>query len=276
MKVAVGAAIKAGKAILEVYKTDFQVAYKKDHSPLTLADRTANAIIEKALLPTKIPCLSEEGKAIPYSERKKWNRLWIVDPLDGTKEFVKRNDEFTVNIALVENQRVIAGVVYAPVLDLLYVGMTEKGSFRVEKASQKRNLWAAFHKVNELPFQQFKRPFCLVVSRSHNNRETTDFIDKITAKYPEANIVSKGSSLKLCLVAEGSADIYPRFAPTSEWDTAAGHAVVKAAGGNVFQATEGEKEVIYNKENILNPWFVVASKETLMNGLGYYERGTNG
>ncbi|GMT45765.1 MAG: 3'(2'),5'-bisphosphate nucleotidase CysQ [bacterium] len=252
------ASIQSGKEILKVYKTDFNVEYKSDESPLTLADKNAHEVIISFLRKTDIPVLSEEGRDIPYKERKHWNKLWIVDPLDGTKEFVKRNDEFTVNIALVENGEPVMGVVYAPVLDELYTGKKGLGSFKAEKASEMQDIMEIFTDKNRLPLPAFEKKgyFGIVASRSHLNEETTQFINEIKKDHDKVKIVSKGSSLKLCMVAEGAADIYPRFAPTMEWDTAAGDAVVRAAGGKVLIA-KTENKLKYNKENLLNPWFVV-------------------
>jgi len=252
------ASIKAGEEILKIYKTDFEVEYKEDESPLTLADKNANDVIMSFLRETDIPVLSEEGRNIHYEERKNWSELWIVDPLDGTKEFVKKNDEFTVNIALVRNQKPIMGVVYAPVLDELYFGEENLGAYKLEKASERSgNPEEILKYASKLPFKLSKTYYGIVASRSHLTPETTSFIYKVRKGHEDVKIVSKGSSLKIVMVAEGVADVYPRFAPTSEWDTAAGHAVVLASGGRIVQAENPEKEVVYNKENILNPWFIV-------------------
>jgi 3'(2'), 5'-bisphosphate nucleotidase len=248
--------IEAGKAILDIYHTDFDVDYKKDESPLTLADKKAHEVIMFFLRKTDISVLSEEGRHILYKERKNWNKLWIVDPLDGTKEFVKRNDEFTVNIALVENHEPIMGVVYTPVMDVLYVGDKSLGAFKIEGASKKANLLDVLNERNRLPVIKVKDYFGIVASRSHLNEETTQYINEIKKDHDKVKIVSKGSSLKLCMVAEGTADIYPRFAPTMEWDTAAGDAVVRAAGGSVHDA-KTNTPLLYNKEKLLNPWFIV-------------------
>ena len=252
----ISAAIEAGKVILEVYNTDFNVEFKDDKSPLTLADQKAHEVIMSFLKGTGIPVLSEEGRSIPFEERKNWNQLWVVDPLDGTKEFVKRNDEFTVNIALVQNGVPIMGVVYAPVLDTLYVGDKQQGAFRVQKALTKENLIDQLTIGNRLPLNIDKDYYGIVASRSHLNDETTQFIEEIKKSNKNVKIVSKGSSLKLCMVAEGSADIYPRFAPTMEWDTAAGDAVVRASGGKTLIANTNNY-LQYNKEDLLNPWFIV-------------------
>jgi 3'(2'), 5'-bisphosphate nucleotidase len=256
LKTIISASILAGKEILKVYETDFSIEYKSDESPLTLADQNAHNIIVSCLKETGIPVLSEEGKSIPYSERKLWNTLWIVDPLDGTKEFVKRNDEFTVNIALVVNHEPVAGVVYTPVLDVLYVGDKSLGAFRVEEASKKANLMDELHDANRLPVVKEKDYYGVVASRSHLNKETSRFIEEVKSQHEQVKIISKGSSLKLCMVAEGTADVYPRFAPTMEWDTAAGDAVVRASGSTVINA-ETNEPLIYNKESLLNPWFLV-------------------
>ncbi len=257
LNITITASLSAGKAILEVYHTDFDVEYKEDSSPLTLADRKAHSIIAGYLEKTGIPVLSEEGRNIPFEERKKWNKMWIVDPLDGTKEFVKRNGEFTVNIALVEDGVPTIGIVYAPVLDEIYIGEKAKGAFKIENAS-KTNILTSLIPENKLPLAKFhdKDFVGVVASRSHLNDDTKEFIDKIKLQYKKVEIVSKGSSLKLCMVAEGVADIYPRFAPTMEWDTAAGDAVVRAAGGNVTDI-KTNNDLRYNKENLLNPWFIV-------------------
>lgn len=259
LKTAILASIKAGKEILKIYNTDFEVEYKKDESPLTIADKNANEIIMSFLKNTAIPVLSEEGRSIPYEERKGWTSLWIVDPLDGTKEFVKRNGEFTVNIALIENSVPVLGVVYVPVTDELYFGDLDSGAFKLLDASlvySSSENWV--EKANKLPLKRkddYK--FTAVASRSHLNKETSDFIDELKKEHDDVQIISRGSSLKICMIAEGNADVYPRFAPTSEWDTAAGHAVVKAMGGKVLQSENRNEELKYNKKNILNPWFIV-------------------
>jgi len=257
INIAIKSSIKAGKAILEVYHSnDFEVQLKSDKSPLTLADRKAHQIIVAGLEGTGIPILSEEGKDIPFSVRKSWNRFWLVDPLDGTKEFIKRNGEFTVNIALIENGVPVMGVIYVPVTEVLYFGSLEEGAFRVSQAGQTTD-W--FDKAEKLPQKTDDTTFRVVASRSHINTETEEFIQKLKNNHPKIEIVSKGSSLKLCLIAEGKADIYPRFGPTSEWDTAAGHAIISASGGKVVLADDADTDLKYNKENILNPYFIAKS-----------------
>ena len=255
LNTAIQASIKAGAAILEVYNSDnFEVELKSDNSPLTLADRKAHNVIVGFLEETGIPILSEEGRGIPYEERKNWEQFWLVDPLDGTKEFVKRNGEFTVNIALIQYGRPIMGVIYVPVTDVLYVGSMKDGACKLEQASTYSSDWIA--SADKLPFEKTDNTYKVVASRSHMSPETEAYVDKLRGQHKNVEIVSKGSSLKLCLVAEGNADIYPRFGPTSEWDTAAGHAIVLASGGQVVLADDESKELIYNKENILNPFFI--------------------
>jgi 3'(2'), 5'-bisphosphate nucleotidase len=256
---AIRAALLAGEAIMEVYGgADFGVETKQDESPLTLADLRAHRIIADLLKETGIPLLSEEGAHTPYPERSCWERFWLVDPLDGTKEFIHRNGEFTVNIAMVEQGRSQFGVVYAPVLKELYVGIPGKGAFRCRKEKNfTQPLDYLLQFADPLPLKEpDPKYFRVVASRSHFNEETRAYVESLDIAEKEISLVSRGSSLKLCMVASGEADIYPRLGPTMEWDTAAAHAVVKAAGRNVCRHDNGE-ELIYNKENLLNPWFVV-------------------
>ncbi len=258
LEIAIEASILAGKEILKVYNTDFNVDFKSDNSPLTQADRNAHLIIESKLVPTDIPVLSEEGNILDFELRKEWTTFWLIDPLDGTKEFVKRNGEFTVNIALIKNGIPVLGVVYVPVTDELYFGETGFGAFKLERAATA--LAASdllVEKAVKLPVKQAEeRPFTIVASRSHLTEETSRFIDELKKEHRNVDIISRGSSLKICMIAEGKADVYPRFAPTSEWDTAAGHALVKAMGGRVVQAGNRDEELKYNKKDILNPWFI--------------------
>ncbi len=251
-EIAMKAAIKAGNEILDVYhNSDFNIELKSDNSPLTLADKRAHKVIVECLIPTKIPVLSEEGKSISFDERKNWRQFWLVDPLDGTKEFIKRNNEFTVNIALIEDNSPVAGVVFVPVTKVLYWA-DQNGSFKANVGEDGELL----NEIEKLPVASERVRFVVVGSKSHMNPETEEFIQSIDTKGKAIEIKSKGSSLKICMVAEGNADIYPRLGPTMEWDTAAGHAIVKFAGKKVYQF-ENKKPVIYNKENLLNPWFVV-------------------
>jgi 3'(2'), 5'-bisphosphate nucleotidase len=257
IQTAISASIEAGKAIMKIYDTDFDIAYKEDSSPLTEADQASHEVISTYLQQTLIPILSEEGKHLPFEKRKRWEKFWLVDPLDGTKEFIKRNGEFTVNIALIENGISVAGIIYVPVAEVLYVGVRNLGAFKLNGAKDFRGTIEDLKKkAINLPEIKTKTEFRVVASRSHLSKETESFINRLNKTHENIQTVSKGSSLKLCLIAEGAADIYPRFAPTMEWDTAAGHAIVKAAGGKVVLADDEKTEVTYNKENLLNPWFI--------------------
>ena len=257
IEIAITAAYKAGQEILKVYDTAFDVEHKDDRSPLTLADKKAHEVIVEYLKKTEIPILSEEGRSIEYEERKSWKRFWMVDPLDGTKEFIKRNGEFTVNIALIENGVSVSGVIYVPVTGDLYFAISRKGAYKIEKFNSPNGSmeeWIASAK--KLPSSSENRVYTVVGSRSHKSPETSDYMQSLTEEHGELNIVSMGSSLKICLVAEGVADIYPRFAPTMEWDTAAGHAIAKESGKEIYDHKTG-KTMVYNKENLLNNWFIV-------------------
>ena len=259
LSIAIIASVKAGEAIMKVYSNKIDVVYKEDESPLTLADKNANKIINKHLVKSKIPIISEENKILTYEERKNWKQCWIVDPLDGTKEFIKRNGEFTVNIALIKNNKPIIGVIYVPVSKTLY--FTSDNSSKSYKALLKTNtiiIDEIFNNAVEIfPTQKNNNILRIVGSRSHLNDTTKNYISKIEKKN-KIKIVSKGSSLKFCLVAEGGAEIYPRFAPTMEWDTAAGQAICEAVGVKVIDVTTNEP-LKYNKQNLLNPHFLVSN-----------------
>jgi 3'(2'), 5'-bisphosphate nucleotidase len=242
---AIKAAIKGGEEILEIYNGHIEVETKSDNSPLTQADKNAHVAIMEFLEKTNIPVLSEEGREIPFSERKNWNKLWIVDPLDGTKEFIKKNGEFTVNIALIENGIPIMGVIYVPVTKTLYYGAKNIGSFKEFEGNKL-----------QLPINSDRKNYVAVGSRSHMSPETETLFNELKLQHGEIEIVSMGSSLKICLVAEGVADIYPRFGPTMEWDTAAGHAIAKFAGKSFIDISTNE-EMKYNREDLLNKWFKV-------------------
>jgi len=277
--VSIHAAIAAGNAILQVYRSsDFKVEQKTDKSPLTLADRNAHEVIMQHLSKFDIPVLSEEGQHMPFDERKGWDTFWLVDPLDGTKEFIKKNGEFTVNIAKISKNKPVAGVVLVPDKNRLYFASSEIGSYMVDlgqiadglnskignhsrSANQSDSATAAIvseligHSTKLPIYQSPKRPYTIAGSRSHATLELEAFVEEKRQEYGEVEFISAGSSLKLCLVAEGRADIYPRTGPTMEWDTAAGQAVVEFSGGRVYQYNTNEP-LKYNKENLLNPWFV--------------------
>ena len=242
-------AIKTGQAILEIYQSaDFGIEIKSDDSPLTKADLAAHNIIVTDLkkITPDVPVLSEESAKIPYSTRKQWNKYWLVDPLDGTKEFIKRNGEFTVNIALIENGHSILSVVYVPVQDITYSAAKGYGAFKKENESRV-----------QIHIQKTARDIPIVVgSRSHMSQEVGDYLDKIG----EHELISMGSSLKFCLVAEGKADLYPRLGLTSEWDTAAAQCIVEQAGGRVV-TLDGQTLLYNTKDSLLNPYFMVYGDE---------------
>lgn len=257
LETAIKASLEAGKRIMEIYNSeDFAIEYKNDNSPLTKADIAAHQIIQERLEQTSIPILSEEGKEIPYKDRVQWNTLWIVDPIDGTKEFIKRNGEFTVNIALIENQIPILGVIYVPVLKELYFGHKQSGSFKITNIDYTSPIAKIIAEGLKLPILAERKEFTVVASRSHLSEETIVFISELEEIHGSIKSISKGSSLKLCLIAEGLADCYPRFSPTMEWDTAAGHAICKYAGFELIDF-ETKAEMLYNRADLLNNWFIV-------------------
>jgi len=256
---AISAAIKAGNKILEIYNdplADFSVERKADNSPLTDADKASHNVISELLKSTKIPILSEEGKTIDFVVRKHWDTFWLIDPLDGTKEFIKKNGEFTVNIALIENGKPTMGIIYVPVMQTLYVGEINSGAWKIENANENSTFKELKLKGIKLPEINIRKEYTIVGSRSHMSKETEDYISELKIEHPMIDIISKGSSLKICMVAEGIADEYPRFGPTMEWDTAAGHAIANAAGKKLW-LTDLSRELQYNKENLLNPYFIV-------------------
>lgn len=261
---AIDAALEAGEKILSIYNdpaSDFQIEKKADNSPLTIADREAHDAIARYLVDTPFPLLSEEGKHLPYAERRGWDTLWIVDPLDGTKEFIKRNGEFTVNIALVHNSVPVMGVIYLPVKKVLYLGAEGLGAYRLMDVTTRGELSLdeLMSEAVRLPESEEREKFVIVASRSHLTPETEAYIEEMKRRHAEVELISSGSSIKICQVAEGKADVYPRFAPTMEWDTAAGHAIARAAGKEVYQA-EKDEALLYNKEDLLNPWFIVETR----------------
>jgi 3'(2'), 5'-bisphosphate nucleotidase len=235
----------AGDAIMDIYLKDFDIEYKDDKSPLTEADKKANDVIVEGLnsLKTTFHILSEEGTTIPYEERQDWEYFWMVDPLDGTKEFIKKNDEFTVNIALIHKDKPILGVVYAPALNEMYWASQGSGAY---KDGIRLPLFTNLDTSKTLK---------VVASKSHLSPETQEYIDKLAKTTEAIECVSRGSSLKLCMVAEGSADIYPRLAPTMEWDTAAADAIILEAGKQILNY-DNKKPILYNKKNLHNPWFI--------------------
>lgn len=278
LKIAITAALQAGNDILKIYNdplSDFQIEKKADNSPLTIADKAAHRTIVSYLEQTPFPVLSEEGKNIPYDERKKWDELWIVDPLDGTKEFIKRNGEFTVNIARIRQGTPVLGVIYIPVLKTLYYSTETAGAFQItdieysEKAgtchdmSGDPDFWEQLRfRSRKLPLPETHDGTVVVASRSHLSPETEQFIETVKEQKGPITLKSSGSSIKICLVAQGTADLYPRFAPTMEWDTAAGHAIAKEAGKEIYR-TDSDTPLRYNKPDLMNPWFIVEPKRII-------------
>ena len=251
----IGISKEAGKAILEVYNSDFDYQVKEDSSPLTKADTLSNNIICKGLqrITPEIPILSEENSNIPFGIRTSWEHYWLVDPLDGTKEFIKKNGEFTTNIALIRDQKPIFGLIHLPVKKHTYWGCEDKGSFFLDRTNNIRKINVSTNNDD---------PIRIAASRSHPSEELTDLLDKIK----NYKLLEVGSSLKFCLIASGEADIYPRFGPTSEWDTAAGEAIARFAGGSIVDFENNN--IIYNKgENLINPYFLVATHQKLANKL---------
>ncbi|MGN0233346.1 MAG: 3'(2'),5'-bisphosphate nucleotidase CysQ [Bacteroidaceae bacterium] len=278
LRTALLASLEAGEEIMHIYSDpiqDFGIERKADNSPLTLADKASHQVIMRYLLTTDIPVLSEEGQHLPYEERSAWERLWVVDPLDGTKEFIKKNGEFTVNIALVVHGNPILGVVYVPAARVLYYGIVGEGAWRCVVPAFPNGLPepeglsallssdgpsdpdAPFGGV-VLPVAEEHDVFTIVASRSHMSPETQTYIQEMERLHGQVKTVSSGSSIKICLVAEGVADAYPRYAPTMEWDTAAGDAVARAAGKIVISVETGTP-LVYNKQDLHNPWFLVES-----------------
>lgn len=243
-------AVEAGEAILQVYhSTDFEIQAKSDNSPLTLADQKANDLIVKVLEETNLPILSEEGRDIPYSERKDWEYFWLVDPLDGTKEFIKKNGEFTVNIALIHKNLPVLGVIHAPVLHETFWASKGNGAFFESKEQTATQM-----KATEFSFGQ--EHLKVVGSRSHSTPKTEEYL----SRFRSYEMYSMGSSLKFMLLAKGEAHLYPRTGPTMEWDTGAAHIILKESGGEIVSFDSGEP-LAYNKENLLNPEFLAYGKK---------------
>lgn len=261
LMIAINASVKAGALIMDVYNSsDFQVNMKSDKTPLTLADRLAHDSIKTSLAKTYIPVLSEEGRNILYEERRSWEYFWIVDPLDGTKEFIKRNGEFTVNVALLRSGYPIIGVIYVPVSEELYFSYQSQGTYKIGnippciEADYTYN--ALIDSAIKLPATSSTGPLIVVQSRSHTSNETLEYIQQLRVQHEQVVLLPLGSSLKMCMIAEGKAHVYPRLSLSSEWDTAAGQAIVEGAGFQVLDY-ETHERMRYNKENLLNPWFVI-------------------
>jgi 3'(2'), 5'-bisphosphate nucleotidase len=253
---AVQISVKAGKEILRIYDSAFEVELKGDQSPLTEADKASHELIFLELSKFGYPILSEEGKSIPFEERSVWKSYWCVDPLDGTKEFIKRNGEFTINIAFMEKDTPIMGVIYQPVNGIAFAAIVGGGVYRISEqdATALSSINLEQYRIQPGEISQSEQ-IKVVASRSHRSVETEDFIEDLKKKGSKVFLVNSGSALKFCLLAEGKADIYPRFAPTMEWDTAAGHAILKACGRNII-LYPGTAEMKYNKPSLVNDWFI--------------------
>ena len=258
LKPAIRAALEAGEAIMKVHRSrDLEVEYKEDDSPVTRADKAASQVIIEMLTPYGFPFLSEEETFPPYEERKKWGYFWMIDPLDGTKEFIRNGDDFTVNIALIDKDRPVLGVIYVPVSGYLYFGSTDKGAYRTANADT-LSFEQIFAKGVSLPIDDGHEKFTMVGSISHMNEDTRSYFNKVMDEKGRENVevIIRGSSLKMCMVAEGTADCYPRLSHIMEWDTAAGHAICEASGCEVKQWNG--KPMVYNKEDFYQPWFRVS------------------
>jgi 3'(2'), 5'-bisphosphate nucleotidase len=265
LDLAINAAILAGSKILSVYETNFNVEFKADKSPVTIADKTASDIIIKHLAISNIKVLSEEDEQFEYSNRKNWKYIWIIDPLDGTREFVKRNGEFTVNIALIENGKPIIGIIYSPVSRNLYFSSSLDGSYKVNGTSMLElmnsnfSIDAMYASAKKMPLQKLPVNYTLVASRSHLSPQINDRIKIAKQKFDKVEIINTGSSIKFCWVAEGLAHEYPRYGNTMEWDTAAGQCIIEQAGGKVIDL-ETNLPLSYNRENLFNNNFIAYSK----------------
>ena len=260
------AAVRAGAAIMEVYKdsSSYEVSLKSDRTPITLADRLAHKTIREYLGPTRIPILSEEGRELRYEERRNWELFWLVDPLDGTVEFLKGNNEFTVNIALMENNVCVGAVIYVPYFAKMYVAGRGAGSYLKEGGAPDAAADYTYEQIvagwRRLPlFDGSRERQRVAVSRSHQTTETHEHIEELRRRWPNLEVVEQGSSYKFCLLAEGTVDYYVRTSPTYEWDTAAGELILSEAGGQTRSLPEG-RELRYNEEDLHNPWFVCRAK----------------
>lgn len=261
LKLAVTAAFKGGEKIFEIYATDFSVETKSDNTPVTLADKASGLCITELLSASGIPVISEEEEILDYSIRKTWKQVWIVDPLDGTKEFVKRNGEFAINIALVEDNKPVIGIIYAPVLKDIYFAYKGGGSYKISQHDMiveltKKNLPDhLFEFSKKLPLRKLPKTYTVVASRSHLSREINEHLNKLRALYGEIDLISAGSSIKQCWVAEGKAHEYPRFGTTMEWDTAAGQCILEEAGSHLIDLGTNQP-MVYNRENMQNNYFM--------------------
>jgi 3'(2'), 5'-bisphosphate nucleotidase len=263
------AAIIAGKRILEIFNTeDFHVSMKSDNSPLSSADKEAHEIIKHLLLNSRIPILSEEGRDMQFEERKSWDILWIVDPLDGTRQFIQKREEFTVNIALVVGGTPRFGVVYAPAIGDMYFGIKDMGSFKINVdgcdllSHSFQQIVTESKKLD--PSSKINTTYTILASYHHVNKETLEYIDEMRKIYPDVEVKKVGSSLKMCMLADGVGDVYVRYTNTYEWDTAAAQSILEGVGWNI-NALDTNKPLTYNKESLLNPYFICKKTEPYVN-----------
>lgn len=267
LKLALDAAVEGGIKIMEVYNSlKINVTLKKDFSPLTEADLKSNEIIRNYLITSELNVLSEEGKDIPYEKRKDWDAFWLVDPLDGTKEFIKRKGEFAVNIALIENRIPVFGVIYAPFHRNLYFSVPGEGSYKISEVSHDSVKNKSFEYILKLaapmPLVSSRTGFTVIGSRSHMSIKTKNYLKELKKQYGDLKIIQIGSSLKFCLVAEGEIDIYPRFSPSMEWDIAAGHALIEGAGFKICEIYN-KNPLVYNKKDLRNPPFIAGNPDII-------------
>jgi 3'(2'), 5'-bisphosphate nucleotidase len=259
LQLAIQAAIQGGEEILRIYETDFKVETKSDNTPVTAADKASGKAIAAVLYPSAIPVISEEESVPPFEERHSFDRVWIVDPLDGTKEYVKRNGEFAVNVALVENKRPIIGIIYAPILKSLYFAAKGFGSYKITEVDLLRIKNASLDDILKtairLPTEQLPAVYTVIASRSHLSREINEHVGKLKRLYGEVNMLNIGSSIKQCWVAEGKAHEYVRYGLTMEWDTAAGQCILEEAGSQLIDLVTG-MAMVYNKEDLRNNYFI--------------------
>jgi 3'(2'), 5'-bisphosphate nucleotidase len=261
LRLAVSAALKAGEKVLTIYNTDFHVETKSDNTPVTLADKTSGRCITSILEASGIPVISEEEQVEDFSIRKNWKRVWIVDPLDGTKEYVKRNGEFAINIALVEDNQPVIGVIYAPVFKDIYFACRDTGSYKITQNDviielTKQNLPDnLFEYARRLPIQRLPKTYTVVASRSHLSREVNERLEKLRNLYGTVDMINVGSAIKQCWVAEGKAHEYPRYGTTMEWDTAAGQCILEESGKQLIDLSTG-RPMRYNKPDMLNSYFI--------------------
>jgi 3'(2'), 5'-bisphosphate nucleotidase len=259
------AAVTAGKRILEIFNTeDFQVSMKSDNSPLSSADKEAHEIIKRQLIHSRIPILSEEGRDMQFEERKSWDILWIVDPLDGTRQFIQKRNEFTVNIALVVGGNPLFGVVYAPAMGDMYFGIKDMGAFKIHIGNRDLSSFSFQQIIEESkkldPSSKISDKYTILVSYHHVNKETLEYIEEMRKTYPEIEVKKVGSSLKMCMLADGIGDLYVRFTDTYEWDTAAAQTILEGVRWSI-NAIDTNKPLTYNKESLLNPYFICKKSE---------------